>query len=108
MKYVVAGVWLAGSLVAARSPTLRRMFSYAGSVIALVHICALTVGLLDQRWNRRPVESGVPIGGFLIGIAVGVVLGLVLGVFVSRTPALYWVVQLTVVAFLIFLPLFRL
>ena len=108
MKYVVAGLWLAGSLVAARSPTLRRMFAYAGSVIALVHICALTLGLLDQRWNRRPVEAGVPIGGFLIGIAVGVVLGLVLGVFVSRTPALYWIVQLTAVAFLIFLPLVRL
>jgi hypothetical protein len=108
MKYVVAGLWLAGSLAAARSVPLRRLFAYGGSVIALVHICALGLGLLDQRWHRRPVEGGIPVGGFLAGIAVGLVLGAVLGVFADRTPAIYWVVQLTAAAFLIFLPLFRL
>jgi uncharacterized protein YcfJ len=70
-------------------------------------VCALGIGMLDQHWNRRPVEGGVPVGGFLIGIVVGLVIGVLLGGLVSRNLVLYCTIQIVAAGFLVFLPLFR-
>jgi hypothetical protein len=107
MKYALAGSWLLLALPAIRSALPRRFFGYGGCILALVHLCALALGLLDRNLNRRPAEGGVPVGGFFTGIAVGLVLGVLLGGFVSRNTALYILAQLVTAGFLAFLPLFR-
>jgi hypothetical protein len=107
MKYFVGGLWLVLALVLSTGPA-RKFLAYAGSVLAFVHLCALLFGKLDVYWNRRPVEGGVPVGGFTVGIAVGLILGLLLGGMVSRNSVLYYSVQVVASGFLMFLPLFRL
>ena len=108
MKYFVGGLWLLLALLFRNTPWARRFFAYAGSVLALVHVCALGIGMLDAHFNKRPVEGGAPVGGFLIGIAVGVVLGLLVGGTVSRNTVLYIVVEVVAAGFLMVLPLVRL
>jgi len=108
VKYLIAGLWILVAFVFRDSPGVRRFLAYSGSVLAFVHICALVFGKIDTHYNRRPVEGGVPLGGFIVGIAVGIILGVVAGGAVSRNPVLYWAVQVVAAAFLMFLPLFRL
>ncbi len=107
MKYLLAGAWIALNLLFRNSPGTRRFFAFAGSILALVHICALVFGMIETRYYRRPVESGVPLGGFLIGILAGILLGVLTGSAISRNYVLYWAVQVVVAGFLIFLPLLR-
>ena len=107
MKYALAGSWLLLALFSVKAPLPRRVFAYAGSVLALVHVCAMVLGLLDRNLNRRPAEGGVPVGGFFTGIAVGLVLGVLLGGFVSRNTVLYVLAQVITAGFLAFMPLFR-
>jgi hypothetical protein len=109
MKYGIGGLWLILALALQKPSSAHTFFSYAGSIIAFVHAGALGCGLLYQRsFDRRSVEGGVSMVGFLIGVVVGVVLGIWAGGAVSRNSAAYWLAQIAAAAFIVFLPLFRL
>ena len=109
MKYVAAGVWLLIALLCSSHTGARRICAYAGVIIALVHVCALGIGMVDSRWNKHSMQGGEPpVGGFIVGIGVGVILGCLAGGVVSRNIVLFWLVQAAVAGFLIFLPLVRL
>ena len=107
MKYAIGALWLLLALLFRNTPLARRLFAYGGSVLALVHLCAFGLGMLDARWHQRPVEQGAPVGGFLVGIAAGLVLGLLVGGAVSRSTVLYVTVQVIAAGFVMLLPLFR-
>ncbi|MFN0105292.1 MAG: hypothetical protein ACKV2U_24795 [Bryobacteraceae bacterium] len=104
MKYALAAIWLTLVLVLQGHPPGRRIAAYIGSVLLMVHVCALAGGFVYQKVSR----DGVPaLAGFLGGIAAGIVLGLIAGETVARQPVLFWIVQAVAVLFLAFLPLFR-
>jgi fructose-specific phosphotransferase system IIC component len=102
-------IWLALAFLAWTFPGARRWFGYLGAIVALVHACALVIGLIVARFvGPQTVNGGVNGAGFLGGIVLGLALGIWLGWLVGKNQALYWPVQLAAAAFLIFLPLFRL
>lgn len=109
VKYGIAVLWLVLALALQKAPAVRRFFAYAGPIVAFAHAGALGAGLFSQRYfEKRSVEGGVSMLGFLIGLAVGIVLGALAGAAVFRNAALYWAAQIAAAAFIIFLPLFRL
>ena len=109
LKIIVAVIWLIAAFLLRGNPVGRKVFAYLGSIVALVHLCALAGGML-LKWyiGRTSVEGGVNMAGFLAGVVVGVILGLFAGSFVSRNEVVFWLIQIVAVAFLMFLPLFRL
>jgi hypothetical protein len=108
MKYAVGISWLVLALIFQRGPGMRRFFAYAGPMVALAHAGALGIGLLyAQLFDKRSVEGGVSLVGFLIGIVIGLIAGALLGGTVLRNTALYWIAQIVAAGFLVFLPLFR-
>jgi hypothetical protein len=107
MKYAIGILWLVAALALQKQPAAHRFFAYGGTIVTLVHACALVGGLLYQRlFDARSVEGGVSLAGFLIGILAGVGLGAWAGSAVSQNIAAYWIAQIAAAAFLIFLPLF--
>lgn len=109
MKYGIGVLWLVLALALQRAPAWRGFFAYAGPIVALAHAGALGGGVFYQHFfEKRSVEGGVSMLGFLIGLAAGIVLGAVAGTVVFRNAVLYWVAQIAAAAFIMFLPLFRL
>ena len=103
MKFALGGLWLVLALLLRE----RRVFAYAGSVVAMVHLCALVCGRLYQAIQQPSATPGVSTAGFLAGIAMGVIAGTLIGGPASRNPLTYWAMQATAAGFLMFLPLFR-
>jgi hypothetical protein len=101
-------IWLAVSFWSQWNPTARKVFSYLGSIVTLVHVAGLAGGML-QNWlgGRSSVEGGVNMAGFVVGCALGVILGSVVGGVAAKMDLLYWAVQIVAAAFIVFLPLFR-
>lgn len=109
IKIIISVIWLIAAFILHRYPVGNKIFAFLGSIVAFVHICALSGGML-LKWfvGRTSVEGGVNMAGFLVGCLVGLILGIVAGSFVSRNDIAYWLVQVVAVGFIIFFPLFRL
>ena len=108
LKIIVGAVWLISAFVLRGNPLGRKIFAFLGSIVALVHVCALGGGML-LKWfsGRTSVEGGVNMAGFLVGSVVGLILAVFAGSFVSRNEVAYWLIQVVADAFLVFFPLFR-
>ena len=83
-----------------------RFFAYAASIVAMVHVSALLGGVLaDRLFSQGPLDWGPPLAGMVAGSFAGVLFGALLGRYAERNVSLFWLMQLTAVGFLIFLPL---
>jgi ABC-type nitrate/sulfonate/bicarbonate transport system permease component len=107
-KVLVVLIWLAVAFWSRGNLLGRKLLSYTGSIVALVHVMALA-GSLIQNWlvGQQSIEGGVNIVGFIAGCVVGLVLGTLIGSVALRNDLLYWVVQIVAVGLIVFLPLFR-
>ena len=100
LRIVVAVVWLGLALWAQQS-TARRVFAYAGAIVACVHVFALVLGLAVRRF-----QGGYDFSGFAAGIVVGIIMGVFVGKLAGQSTGLYWLSQIIAAGFLVYRPLF--